>query len=393
MISIIIRKLYTMGHITLLLDLSSKLMRPLLVCLLSVYVAACAGKPDNIVGVDNPGKPAASVVGATRHTVYIATTRARADDPAVLFSGERDLVSVNFAKVVVSIPPGHKGGNVERPTSVPPDPQREFVILEPEVFAGAGEFKGAINQILARRNPGQREILFFVHGYNTDLVAAVLRTAQFKHDSGFAGIPVVFSWASRGRTLDYVYDLNSALYARDDLLATAELVASTRTEGLNIVAHSMGSFLTVEAMRQDQLRGGFNNSGKIRTIVLASPDIDADVFAKQLQPFPKSERKFYVLISENDKALAVSRRIAGGVDRVGDEPGSELAKLGVTVIDLTKIDDTSSLNHTKFASSPDIVQLIGQRMNEGDSFDDSQRRNVFQILPAAVKVVSGPGVL
>jgi esterase/lipase superfamily enzyme len=300
---------------------------------------------------------------------------------------------VNFAKVVVSIPPGHKGGNVERPASVPPDPQREFVILEPEVFAGAGEFKGAINQTLARRNPGQREILFFVHGYNTDLVAAVLRTAQFKHDSGFAGIPVVFSWASRGRTLDYVYDLNSALYARDDLLATAELVASTRTEGLNIVAHSMGSFLTVEAMRQDQLRGGFNNSGKIRTIVLASPDIDADVFAKQLQPFPKSERKFYVLISENDKALAVSRRIAGGVDRVGDEPGSELAKLGVTVIDLTKIDDTSSLNHTKFASSPDIVQLIGQRMNEGDSFDDSQRRNVFQILPAAVKVVSGPGVL
>jgi len=255
-------------------------MRYLLVCLLSGFVSACAGKPANIIGVDNPAKPAASIVGATRQAVYIATTRARADDPAVFFSGERELLSVNFAKVEVSIPPNHKIGHVEHPSSIPPDPQRDFVILEPETFAGKGEFKGAINRALARCRPGQREVLFFVHGYNTDLADAVLRVAQFKHDSGFDGIPVVFSWASRGRTLDYVYDLNSALHARDDLLETAELVASTRTEGLNVVAHSMGNFLTVEAMRQDQLVGGFNNFGKIRSIVLASPDIDADVFAR-----------------------------------------------------------------------------------------------------------------
>ena len=81
------------------------------------------------------------------------------------------------------------------------------------------------------------------------------------------------------------------------------------------------------------------------------------------------------------------------MDRVGDEPGSELAKLGVTVIDLTKVDDTSSLNHTKFANAPDVVQLIGQRMNEGDSFVDPQSRNVFKTLPAALKVVTDTGVL
>jgi len=368
-------------------------IRLLLVCFVSLLIAGCAAKPANIVGVDNPSNPAASVVGATRQTVYIATTRALADDPAVLFSGERDLETVHFAKVVVSVPPGHKLGNVERPASVPPNPQKDFVILEPQIFTGANQFKGHINKALGQRPPGQREILLFVHGYNTDLAAAVLRTAQFKHDSGFTGIPVVFSWASRGKTLDYVYDLNSALAARDDLLETGEMLGRTRTEGLNIVAHSMGNFLTVEAMRQDQLEGDFNAYGKIRTIVLASPDIDADVFVTQLRRFPKSERKFYVLISKDDKALAVSRRIAGGVDRVGEEEGTELAKLGVTVIDLTKVDNTSSLNHTKFANSPELVQLIGKRMNEGDSFDDSQRRNVFQALPAAVKAVTDPGVL
>jgi len=48
-------------------------------------------------------------------------------------------------------------------------------------------------------------------------------------------------------------------------------------------------------------------------------------------------------------------------------------------MDLSKLDDTSSLNHTKFANSPDIVQLIGRRLNEGDSFVDPQTEMSFEI--------------
>ncbi|MEP2703395.1 MAG: alpha/beta hydrolase [Roseibium sp.] len=358
--------------------------------LVILALTACSSPPDAIFGVDNPATPAATTKGATKHTIYIATTRAKADDPEVLFTGERKPLSLNFAKVDVYVPPNHKVGYVERPSSVPPDPKKDFVILEPEIFADKTPFKASLNRDLKTRSRDQREVLLFVHGYNTDLVDAVLRIAQFKHDSGFTGIPVLFTWASRGKTLDYVYDLNSALHARDDLLTTADVVASTGLSGLNIVAHSMGNLLTVEAMRQDQLLGSFNNSGKIRTIVLASADIDADVFVKQLQPFPKTARKFYVLISENDKALAFSRRIAGGIDRVGDESGDELVKLGVKVIDLSKVDDTSSLNHSKFADSPEIVQLIGRRMNEGDSFVSPPARSVLQNLPNAARVLVQP---
>lgn len=352
-------------------------------------VTSCSSPPNNIVGVDNPSTPAASVDGTVLQTVYVATTRQRADDPAVLYTSDREPIGVNFAKVVVSIPPGHKAGNVARPQSLPPDPRKDFVILDPVVYEGKSAFKQAMNNSLATRPANKREIMLFVHGYNTDLPAAILRTAQFAHDSGFDGIPVLFSWASRGKTLSYVYDLNSALHARDDLIVTGELLASTRASGLNIVAHSMGNLLTVEAMRQDQLLGGFNNSQKIRSIVLASPDIDAELFAKQLQPFPREARKFYVLVSANDKALAFSRKIAGGIDRVGDEPSSELAKLGVTVIDLTKIDDTSSLNHSKFADSPEIVQLIGQRLNEGDSFVTANNQGLGKNLPAAAQLLTG----
>ena len=84
----------------------------------------------------------------------------------------------------------------------------------------------------------------------------MLRAAQFSHDSNFEGIPVLFTWASRGRTLDYVYDLNSALHARDALLETGIVLNDTSARRIDVVAHSMGNFLTVEAIRQRALRGG-----------------------------------------------------------------------------------------------------------------------------------------
>jgi esterase/lipase superfamily enzyme len=352
-----------------------------------VLLVGCAGNLENLVGVDNPAKPAPTVPGTTRHTIYIATSRQEAEDPTVFFTKQRDLRSVNFARVDVYIPPKHKPGYVERPKTSPPDPRKDFVILDPVKFANQTAFQNSVDRSIDSRLPDDREIMLFVHGFNTDIVAAILRAAQITHDSGFQGVTVVFSWASAGKTLDYVYDLNSALHARDGLIQTAEALLNTRTTGLSVVAHSMGNFLTVEAMRQAQLLNLFNASGKLENIILASPDIDIDVFKTQLKVFPKSKRRFYVLISENDKALAVSRRLAGGVPRVGNDTVEDLAELGVTVIDLTNVDDTSSLNHTKFADSPEIVQLIGKRLQEGDKLDEP--RTPIENIPAAAKVLTG----
>ncbi|WP_434053796.1 MAG: alpha/beta fold hydrolase [Roseibium sp.] len=359
---------------------------------------ACASVPVDIIGVDNPRNSAAETVGAVKQTIYVATTRARSEDPAILYTIDRNPGTLEFAKVDIYIPPNHKPGHVERPKSVPPDPENEFVILDPYVFKDKRAFQADLNRTLAARPNGPaRDTLLFVHGFNTDFPAALMRGAQFTHDSGFQGVPIVFSWASYGKTLEYVYDLNSALHARDDLIEAASAIASSKTTGANLVAHSMGNLLTVEALRQAEITGGINRSGKLRNVILASPDIDAELFAKQLKPFPRSARKFYVLISADDKALAVSRKIAGGVDRVGDEPANELEKLGVTVIDLSKVKDTSSLNHTKFADSPEIVKLIGTRMNDGDSFDPGvpagPLRNAGNIANAVVGSAFGGGIL
>lgn len=86
----------------------------------------------------------------------------------------------------------------------------------------------------------------------------------------------------------------------------------------DIVAHSMGNLLTVEALRNTVLsRGTFNQTGELRSLILASPTTDIDLFGAQIEPMPQDLRRFYILVSRDDEALAASRFIGGGVNRVG----------------------------------------------------------------------------
>lgn len=328
----------------------------------ALALSGCGAPPDNIIGVAGPSpQGAAGLGGMTRHKLFVMTTRALDPDPSILFSGQRS-GQLSFASMAVTIPPNHQSGVVERPEILPPDPTESLTIVEPLLYEGDDAFIAVIEEELRARAPADRNLLVFVHGFNTTLAEAVLRLGQFVEDSGYSGVPILFSWASGGRLINYVYDLNSVLAARDDLLNGTILLGQTSATALDVVAHSMGNLLTVEALRQAELMGRFNKTGRLRHVILASPDIDVDLFRQQLAPFPPEDRRFYVLISRDDGALRVSRILAGGVPRVGAGDVAALAEIGVTVIDLSEINEGGS-SHSKFAGSPDIVRLIGQRLS------------------------------
>jgi esterase/lipase superfamily enzyme len=350
----------------------------ILACVL-LAVAGCAKDPEAIIGI-NGLVPAHEVAGTKRHEIYIATSRAPDSDPALLFSSDR-ATGLALAKVTVSIPPSHVPGRIERPKKLPPDPNKDFVVVDPQIFDSGEAFTASINALLETRAADQRDVLVFVHGYNTTTAAAVMRISQFVEDSGFTGVPVLFTWASRGKTIDYVYDMNSALQARGALLKTADLLSRTNANSFALLAHSMGNLLTVEAIREAKLQGVYNKNGKLKTVILASPDIDLDLFRQQVAAWPEDQRNFFVLISSDDKALAFSRKIAGGINRVGDATPDQLASTGVTVIDLSRIEDENSLNHSKFADSPQVVQLIGKRLNAGDQLTTEQSAVASAIVP------------
>ncbi|MEM7074248.1 MAG: alpha/beta hydrolase [Pseudomonadota bacterium] len=336
--------------------------------LLLLSLGACARAPDS-VGVETV-VPVESVPGLTRHDVFIATTRAPSDDTAQFFSGDRSL-KVRYASVDVTIPPGHVPGELERTKADVPDPRRHFTIQNPVAYDGSSQFQRDLVQALKNRPPSGRNVLIFVHGYNTTLTDGILQVAQFIEDSGYDGIPILFSWASGGELTKYVYDLNSVLVARDGLASMLGVMDSSAIQHYDVLAHSMGTLLTMETGRQIALTSGINPTGKTRNVILASPDIDIDLFVSQLQRIPEDYRSFVVMVSSDDKALKASRLVAGGVARTGAAPVEVLNELGVIAIDLSEVDDQSSLSHSKFRDSPQIVQVIGEGMRTRSTFGES----------------------
>lgn len=332
--------------------------------LLVAFVGSCS-RPPELVGIEDQAKPVAAVQPANIQKVYIVTTRQASEAVGAFYSGER-APELGFASVAVSIPPNHVAGSLERPKSLPPDPMKEFAIIQPVVYGTETSFVSALNNSLAALPRADQEILFFVHGYNNTISDSILRMAQFVEDTGFEGVPVLFSWASAAKPTHYVYDLNSALTARPFLLEAARVLEKSRAVGFDLFAHSMGGFLTMEAIVQASIAGDFNRSGRIRNIMLAAPDIDLDLFKTQMDTLAENQQDIYILVSENDQALGFSKRISGGVERVGSADAEELAGLGVTVIDVSAIDDSTSGEHSKFAGSPEIVQLIGQGLRQGN---------------------------
>ena len=94
---------------------------------------------------------------------------------------------------------------------------------------------------------------------------------------------------------------------------------------------------------------------------------------------PKAKRpSFTLFVSQDDRALAVSRRVWGSAARLGainpdQEPfRTQLERANVTVLDLTKLRAGDALNHGKFAESPEVVQLIGKRLAEGQAVTGSR---------------------
>jgi esterase/lipase superfamily enzyme len=212
---------------------------------------------------------------------------------------------------------------------------------------------------------GKREIFLFIHGYNTRFPEALYRFAQMAHDGQMEAVPVLFTWASRGKVQDYVYDLNSAAVARDTLEKTLIGLSNTKAEKITILAHSMGNWLLMETGRQVPKERRYAMSRKIDTVVLAAPDIDIDVFKAQLKRMGKPPKPYFVLVSRDDRALRLSRAIAGGKERVGAYSNDqELAELGAVVVDLTELESLDGAHHSKFAQlaelSPEIRESIGK---------------------------------
>ena len=340
---------------------------------LILMLAGCASRPDGgALTVSTQKAP-----GATTQDILIVSTRERDDRPGTYFNGER-AKSIDFAEATISVPPNHKPGNIEWPVVLPGDPKKEFVPRKAGFIDGQTAFASRLNQRLSDLPRGQRTVFLFIHGYNTRFPESLYRFTQVVHDAGFEGIPVLFTWASRGNLQDYVYDLNSAAIARDGLEKTMRILDRSRAERIVILAHSMGNWLMMETARQIPPSDRRKLSRKVERVFLAAPDIDIDVFKAQLKRIGRQDKPYVILVSRDDRALRLSKTIAGGKERVGAyENDEELAELGAIVIDLTDVEATDATHHSKFSQlaefSPQVRKILAQPgVMEGAAGRESQ---------------------
>ena len=336
---------------------------------LALLDGGCAGQTTHeLLGNSATQAPASAIAG--RHEIFVATTRAKASNPKEVYAGERS-PSVTFARVGMTVPAVHKTGAIERrKKGQRVDPAKYFTAESITTFNSAPAFSNALRADITAK--GGRALVF-VHGYNTAFDSAVYRLTQIAHDAGYSGTPVLFSWASGGRISDYVYDTNSATAARDALEETLRLVAQSGAKRVDVIAHSMGNWVTVEAFRQLAITDDRDLGGKLGDVVLASPDIDVDVFKSQMRRYGKPNKPFFLFLSGDDRALELARFIAGNKPRLGGyNDAADIASLGVTVVDLTKVSAGDRLHHSKFADNPALVTLLGDKLREDDDLDTDE---------------------
>ena len=279
-------------------------------------------------------------------------------DPTLLIATTRKRVNGGRAKPWFG-PDRAQAMTVARAKVVPPDDSRlslAAVGLSDWRLDEVEPISGDIGELFAQASG--LDVLIYVHGFKQTFETAALDAARLSDAIRFRGRTMVFSWPSKAGFFDYAYDRDSAMWSRDGLERVLHsIVAVPGASRIHIVAHSMGTMLTLESLRDLYAQYGDNVSARIGAVVFAAPDIDMDVFSSTVTRIGPLARKITVITATNDRALALSGQIAGGMTRVGAAEKAAIERLGVRVIDASE-EGWGIINHDLFLSNAEVRRVI-----------------------------------
>lgn len=338
-----------------------RLLRLVLLLAVALVGAGCGSTGDKTEAVPESETPQAV-------EIFYVTNRAQAAGQDH-FGAERGELS--FGTAAVGIPPGHAIGRHERPSVFrfewSPDERKHIALkevtpLDRDTFYQRLAF--AIN--LAP----ERNLLLFVHGYNVGFTRAAERVAQFATDLKFTGPVLLFSWPSRDSLTGYTVDENNAEWSQGHLLEVMnDLLDLTPSRKIFLVAHSMGSRIVTGAYNTLSAERLVYGPNPYREMVLVAPDIDADLFRRDIAPRLAANGIHVTLYaSSGDRALMASHAFHG-YPRAGDSGEGLVITPGVETVDAS---DASAgfLGHSYFAEDRRIMEDIygvlytGQRAEE-----------------------------
>jgi esterase/lipase superfamily enzyme len=273
-----------------------------------------------------------------------------------------------------------------------PDPALSFTTTQQEVID-----KRTFQQLVVGRSSPRTPLkaTVFVHGFNTNFQEALFRLAQMTADGDIAGVPILFAWPSEGKLTGYVADRDAVAASRDQLAEVLTTLAQDpAVADVAVIAHSLGAWPAVEALRQLRLAHKDAVISRLR-VVLASPDIDVDVFRTQLAVIGPPSPPMTVLVARDDIALSIASLIAGERPRLGminvDDPriqeAAEKAKL--EIVDVSSVKAPDGMRHERFAS----LAALYPRLAAPDADGADLRRVGTFVFNALGATISSPFTL
>lgn len=308
--------------------------------------------------------------GFTREIVYFATDRERnerAKSAKDMFTTKRGRLEYGVCEV--SVPDTHQRGEIEAKKwyQWQEDPRKHILLLEPLRLLDRNAF---VREVRGRVGKGSnRQVLIFIHGYNVTFEEALQRTAQLAHDLEFPGAAICYSWPS-GNGGNYATDWTNAEWTTPHCVDFLELVATQLgATKVDLVAHSMGSRVLTNSLKETAVRwGSLSDRPLFHQVVLAAPDLDAEIFRTQIAPaIRRTGQRLTVYTSTRDKALKLSETV-NGYARLGSG-GATLALFRdlpwLECVDATALLDDSwlGLRHSYYGDSPQLIRDLRQVLN------------------------------
>jgi esterase/lipase superfamily enzyme len=302
--------------------------------------------------------------------IFYATDRkiSGKPEPAQYYAGTRGNGNLDLGICEVSIPRDHRMAALEAPAmwnfEFRDTPSKHMVLLKVQpqpVEAFFTELSGRVQR------SKRKEAFVFVHGYNETFEKATRRTAQLAYDLGFEGAPILYSWPSRGSWVDYPADEATIEWTIPHLKEFLTAVAiKSQAQRVHLIAHSMGNRALTAALKEIVgNQQGPRSVPLFKEIVLAAPDIDAEVFTQLAQDIQKAGERITLYASSKDEALVASQKFHGGFPRAGESGHATVAVSGVDTIDASAV-DTGLLGHSYYLGKQSILSDLFNLLRDGN---------------------------
>jgi esterase/lipase superfamily enzyme/DNA-binding NarL/FixJ family response regulator len=297
--------------------------------------------------------------------VFYATDRNRksSSKPTEIFGKEREALSFGYCDV--SIPRDHRIGELESRSiwrlEFRENPKKHVVLLSTIVRSQDEFFEDLESRI---RPSATLSAFVFVHGYNVTFEDAARRTAQISYDLAFDGASIFYSWPSQGRAGAYTVDEQNIEWAQANLRTFLEdFFARSVAQNVYLIAHSMGNRALTRAVAS-LLDDHPSLRSRLKEMILTAPDIDADVFKRDIAPaLAASCGPVTLYASSADLALLASKKVHGYA-RAGDSGKQLIVVPGVETIDATYV-DTSLMGHSYFAENRSVLSDMFYLISNG----------------------------